>query len=797
MRHSLAVGLACLVACSSDQPANPPTVPDIVDYPTVHGPLGDIPAVQLQDGSVFLLDRLEETQDLIRRFTPASTARTHYVAPAAFPPSVDLSKNQTPIGNQAERGTCVSFAVAAAIEARYKSQYGLTLDVSEQYLNHIQKSNALFEQRRPNASIENQVGSWGGSSVIYELDLLMGKFGLPPEDTLPYVTYGAFGNTVEAGDNPFLDGDSPQRLVNDFNLSRKNTAYAIPFAYSTTMLPRAAQEAAKYRPAATEILPRNLLTQLDLYRAKLSEGYEVAFGVALTKGDPNPNNDIWEPGNTPWGGHAMLMIGYSDAKQAFLVKNSWGGSSYVWFSYNWITQGRVYEAATVVNVADPNTLTTPIEQTLVGNWALDFDGTSGALQISHVPGTFPSSAILGKVDRRLGAFIDAQGTLYRVNGAIQGQNLELYLDLDHADRDYGDLTGMHFTAQLFSVDHDFLAGSYVDNRDGKTKGFYAVRGGGLANKPGAGGAALDAYAGSWFLQADGTNPTGIRYSLDIKGAAPDGTLTISSLDAGNVTATVNPANPRAVVFHIAGETYDGWMFAGEPGVIAGVRTGGGAAISNGFVMTRSGASAAPVAHILTPADASHVFQGTPVTLSAQTFITDKVLTYEWRSTEVADGTNGFLGTGAQLTATFTTTGSRTIELKVTDNFGASASTGARITVDVPPPQPTIANIKINGTDVLFSGIQSPNPFVQQLGSILLNLEGIAAGGTPPYTLRWTWQYTDDITCALVEIGATWALDDVGIPCVKPGHGDLTLYVSDSASQMTSKTIHMQFISPPN
>src|SRR5262245_19262897 len=57
-----------------------------------------------------------------------------------LPPRVDLSGNQTPIRDQGGRDTCTVFAMTAAIEAAYKRLYGLNLDLSEQYFNHVQKA---------------------------------------------------------------------------------------------------------------------------------------------------------------------------------------------------------------------------------------------------------------------------------------------------------------------------------------------------------------------------------------------------------------------------------------------------------------------------------------------------------------------------------------------------------------------------------------------------------------------------------------------------------------------------------
>jgi C1A family cysteine protease len=46
-------------------------------------------------------------------------------------------------------------------------------------------------------------------------------------------------------------------------------------------------------------------------------------------------------GERQLGGHAVLAVGYSDARQAFIVRNSWGAGwgqeGYFWFPYKLMT----------------------------------------------------------------------------------------------------------------------------------------------------------------------------------------------------------------------------------------------------------------------------------------------------------------------------------------------------------------------------------------------------------------------------------------------------------------------------
>lgn len=79
-------------------------------------------------------------------------------------------------------------------------------------------------------------------------------------------------------------------------------------------------------------------------REALTAGLPVAFGMKIPpnlmryagehKHMPAPADGNWEPAPT---GHAMLLVGYDDAKNAWLVRNSWGtdwgDGGHFWIDY--------------------------------------------------------------------------------------------------------------------------------------------------------------------------------------------------------------------------------------------------------------------------------------------------------------------------------------------------------------------------------------------------------------------------------------------------------------------------------
>jgi len=85
---------------------------------------------------------------------------------------------------------------------------------------------------------------------------------------------------------------------------------------------------------------------LDDMKKCLADGYPIIFGLKLTERFFNPGKDgiiktpnVNDPQSANHGKHAMLIVGYSDKDQAFIVRNSWGttwgdnGYGYVPYDY--------------------------------------------------------------------------------------------------------------------------------------------------------------------------------------------------------------------------------------------------------------------------------------------------------------------------------------------------------------------------------------------------------------------------------------------------------------------------------
>jgi hypothetical protein len=85
--------------------------------------------------------------------------------------------------------------------------------------------------------------------------------------------------------------------------------------------------------ASSTLFSLNADSKTKIFNTKksIAKGVPVIIGMEILRnfGSLNKSTPYWEPaaGNTaPWGGHAMVVIGYDEGRQAFEIMNSWGTS---------------------------------------------------------------------------------------------------------------------------------------------------------------------------------------------------------------------------------------------------------------------------------------------------------------------------------------------------------------------------------------------------------------------------------------------------------------------------------------
>ena len=236
-----------------------------------------------------------------------------------LPASIDLSKWCSPVENQGEIGSCTANAGVGLMEYYQRRAHGQHLDGSRLF---------LYKATR-------QLLGWKGDDGAYLRSTMkaMVLFGIPPERTWPY---------KEA----------------DFNLEPPAFCYAYAQSYR-------AMRYYRLDPPGT-----STSTLLKNIRTSLAAGLPSMFGFTVYSSIPaigEKNGDIPFPNTSdkPEGGHAVIAIGYDDARKigshrgALKIRNSWGKEwgekGYGWLPYAYVENEQADDFWSLVDAGFVNT----------------------------------------------------------------------------------------------------------------------------------------------------------------------------------------------------------------------------------------------------------------------------------------------------------------------------------------------------------------------------------------------------------------------------------------------------------
>jgi C1A family cysteine protease len=205
---------------------------------------------------------------------------------AALPPAADLTAQCPPVYNQGQIGSCTANAIGAAFEYDLMRQGLPNFVPSRLFIYYNERAMEGHTAYDSGAAIRDGVKS-------------VNKLGVCDESDWPYDDTPA---STEGGPFPpdARDGERPPAHCYAGALKNKATAY------------------------------KRVQRDLDHMRACLASGFPFVFGftvyesfesreVASTGVVPLPG-----PTERTLGGHAVLAVGYNDADQRFIVRNSWG-----------------------------------------------------------------------------------------------------------------------------------------------------------------------------------------------------------------------------------------------------------------------------------------------------------------------------------------------------------------------------------------------------------------------------------------------------------------------------------------
>lgn len=224
------------------------------------------------------------------RDIPYFAIRKFSLAPIALPESVDLRKDWPPVYDQGNLGSCTAQAVVAAYEVELRKQPALA-DVS------LSKLFVYYNTRLMEGTVESDSGAY-----IRDTVKVIKFLGTCLETIWPY-------------------------SVNDFKVKPPEDAYV---------------EALNHQAIVYASVPGNIR---DICIA-LADGYPVVFGFTVYESFENPEvaktgmMTLPKAGERAVGGHAVLAVGYNQATQHFLVRNSWssnwGIEGYFWMPFAYV-----------------------------------------------------------------------------------------------------------------------------------------------------------------------------------------------------------------------------------------------------------------------------------------------------------------------------------------------------------------------------------------------------------------------------------------------------------------------------
>ena len=222
----------------------------------------------------------------------------------------DLSDFLPPVGNQGRQSSCVGWAASYALKSfQEKIESKITMLFSPSF-------------------IYNQInnGQDGGARFIDALNLLS-QIGAARYEDMPY------------NENDWISQPSEE-------IKEKAKPYRIDYWRQVNIM------------------------DIKEVKNQVNAGYPVVIGTAVDQGfqagKRNGTSDfVWRAsqGNS-LGGHAMLVVGFDDSRNAFKVMNSWGtnwgNDGFCWLDYNYFTTAvkEIYVAKDALNTATVTTTTT-------------------------------------------------------------------------------------------------------------------------------------------------------------------------------------------------------------------------------------------------------------------------------------------------------------------------------------------------------------------------------------------------------------------------------------------------------
>lgn len=221
-----------------------------------------------------------------------------------LPSSVDLRSTMPPVYDQGQIGSCTANAIGGAIQwDRMKMNQTPDFVPSRLFIYYNERA------------IERTVPLDAGAAIRDGIQSVVTK-GVPDEALWPYIATPADPDT-----NLFPLGSAPRS-------DPPPAVWGAAWHYKTLSYARVTQT----------------LSQL---KGCLAQGYPFVFGFSVYSniydqfGNPVVTLNLPSSTDQLLGGHAVVAVGYQDATNMFIIRNSWGpnvmDNGYFYMSYPYLT----------------------------------------------------------------------------------------------------------------------------------------------------------------------------------------------------------------------------------------------------------------------------------------------------------------------------------------------------------------------------------------------------------------------------------------------------------------------------
>jgi C1A family cysteine protease len=219
-----------------------------------------------------------------------------------LPPSTDLRPGCPSVYDQGQIGSCTANAIAGAFEFELLRQQLADFMPSRLFI--------YYNERQ----IEGTTASDSGAQIRDGITSIH-KQGVCPESDWPY-------DATPAGPNGTWPPNAPPAEAPPANL------------YSEALQNRA-------------VSYQRVVQDINTMKGCLAQGFPFVAGFTVYESFESP--EVAKTGVVPMptpteatiGGHAVLVVGYDDSQNAWLVRNSWGTSwgigGYFWMPYQYFT----------------------------------------------------------------------------------------------------------------------------------------------------------------------------------------------------------------------------------------------------------------------------------------------------------------------------------------------------------------------------------------------------------------------------------------------------------------------------